>query len=57
MWRGSVAVRMSGSKLWGVVAWRLECQALNLENLGSNHLAAILKLLQFRSSHIATVHS
>ena len=24
-----VAVRMSGSKLWGVVAWRLECQALN----------------------------
>ena len=29
MGRGSMAVRMSGSKLWGVVAWRLECQALN----------------------------
>ena len=36
---------------------QLERRALNQENLGSNPLAAILKLWQFCSSHIATVDS
>ena len=41
----------------GAVAKRLERWALDQENLGSNYLAAISKLWQFRSPHIVTVHS
>ena len=31
--------------------------ALNRENVGSNPLAAVSELWQFRSSHVATIHS
>ena len=42
---------------WGAVALWLELRALNRENPGLNPLAAVLKLWQFLSSHVATVHS
>ena len=45
------------SALWSAVAQRLKRRAFNRENPGSNPLAGILKLWQFHSSHISTVHS
>ena len=41
---------------YGAEAKRLESRALNRENPGSNRLAAVSNLCQFRSSHVATVH-
>ena len=39
------------------MAQRLERWALDRENPGSNLLAAVSKLCQFRPSHVATVQS
>ena len=39
------------------VAQQLEHQSLNRENPGSNPLATVSKLGQFRSPHIATFHT
>ena len=43
--------------VWDAVPQRLECRPPNRENPGSNRLAAVSKLWQFRSPHVATVHS
>ena len=53
-WLEVVSLQLS---LGSAVAQWLERQALNRENPNLNPPAAILKLRQFRSSRVATVHS
>ena len=45
----STPVTLSASYVWDQVTQRLERRALNQEYLGSNPLAAVSKLWQFRS--------
>ena len=45
------------SIVWGAVGLWLEHRTLNQESPGSNLLTAVSKLGQFRSLHVASVHS
>ena len=47
----SLAVNIGAAAEWS------ERRSLSRENPGSNPLAAVSKLWQFRSSHVATIHS
>ena len=53
LWRGDAVARWRGD---AVARW-LEYQTLDRENPGSNPLAAVSKLGQFRSPHFASVHA
>ena len=45
------------STQWGAVEQRLERRTFNKESQRSNHIAALSKFWEFRSTHIATIHS
>ena len=42
---------------WGMVVYWFEHWALNRDNPGSNPLVVVSELTQFRSFHVAPVHS
>ena len=48
---------VSHDLMWGTAAQRLERRTFNPEDMGLNFLAAVSKLGQFFSLHIALVHS
>ena len=62
---GDVVANLSPTSLRQIVAdffvgrstVEVRIGALNRENPGSNPLPAVSKLSQFRSSHVATIHS
>ena len=52
-----MAGRCGGALRRGAVTGLVERGTLNQENSGSNILPAVSKLNQFRSPHVAAVHS